>query len=390
VTGLEKRQGVDVGIRHKHETKETTTVIRGEDASMDRLEQMMKELTEAGGISGFESEVRRKMEEYLEPLSEELLRDRLGSVVGRKTGDPQGPKILIAGHLDEIGFMVTGITEKGFLRFQTVGAWVSHNVLSHRVRVKTRKGEYLGVIGSKAPHIMPADERKRLIDLKDMFIDVGARSREEAGEMGIRPGDPVVPDSSFFTMRGGEIWGGKALDNRAGCALAVEVLHQLQGTDHPNVVFAGATVQEEIGLRGAGTLANLVEPDIAFALDVAIAYDTPGCENQPLPLNMGEGPVVCLMDYFLISHQGLRDLVLDTANELKIPVQLEVMMGGGTDGGKFHLHGIGCPTVVIGFPTRYIHSHNGMMSRRDFEQAARLVTAVIKKLDRKKLEELLA
>ncbi|WP_124727675.1 M42 family metallopeptidase [Staphylospora marina] len=357
---------------------------------MDRLERLMKELTEAGGISGFEGEVRKKMEAYLSPLSEELLRDRLGSVVGRKTGDPNGPKVLIAGHLDEIGFMVTGITEKGFLRFQMVGSWLPHNVLSHRVRVRSRKGEYLGLIGSKAPHVMPLEERRRLVELKDMFIDVGASSREEVEEMGIRPGDPIIPESPFFTMKNGELWGGKALDNRAGCALAVELLHALQDTDHPNIVFAGATVQEEVGLRGAETLANLVEPDVAIAVDVALAYDTPGHENHPLQADLGKGPVLFLMDHFLIAHQGLRDFLLETAKDLDIPVQFEVMMGGGTDGGRFHLQGIGCPTIGIGCPTRYIHSHNGIMCRKDFEQTVRLLKELVRRLDRRKLEELLA
>jgi endoglucanase len=355
---------------------------------MDRLTQMMKELTEANGVSGFEGAVRRKMEQYLKPLSNEILRDRLGSVVGKKTGDPKGPRILLAGHLDEIGFMVTHITDRGFLRFQPLGGWWSHNVLSHRVTVQSRKGDYLGVIGSKAPHVLTPEERKKLLDLKDMFIDVGASSREEVEEMGIRPGDPIVPVSDFFTLKNGELWGGKALDNRAGCAMAVEVLRGLQDQVHPNVVFAGATVQEEVGLRGASTLAHLIKPDIAFALDVGVAYDTPGFESYPAESYVGKGPLLYLMDSTLVGHSGLRNLLIDTAEELEIPLQYDALIRGGTDGGRFHLCGIGCPTVSIGFATRYIHSHNALMSRTDFEQAVRLVTAVVKKLDRKKMEGL--
>lgn len=353
---------------------------------MDALQNLMEELVNAKGVPGNERGVRQVFQKHLEPLSEEILTDRIGGLAGKKTGDPDGPKILLAGHLDEIGFMVTYITEKGFLKFQPLGGWWAHNMLSHRVVVQSRKGEYLGVIGSKPPHALKVEERKKVMDIKDMFIDIGAKSRAEVEEMGIRPGDSVVPVSDFFTMQDGKIWGGKALDNRAGCALALEVLRQLKDEEHPNVVYGGATVQEEVGVRGAGTLAELVKPDIAFALDVGMAYDIPGFEGHPGEAAMGEGPLMFILDYTMIPHTGLRNLVMDTAEELEIPLQVDALMGGGTDGAKFHLHGIGCPTVVIGFPTRYVHSHNSLMSRHDFEQAARLLTAVIKKLDQNTLD----
>ncbi|SFI79924.1 M42 family metallopeptidase [Thermoflavimicrobium dichotomicum] len=355
---------------------------------MDRLTQMMKVLTEAEGIPGYEHEVRKVMEEYLSPLSDELLRDQLGGVVGKKAGNPDGPRILLAGHLDEIGFIVTHITDKGYLRFQQLGGWWTHTLLSQRVKVKTKKGDYIGLVGSKPPHVLKAEERKKVLELKDLFIDVGAKSREDAEEMGIRLGDPIVPVSEFFTMRNDELWVGKAIDNRAGCALAIEVLNRLQNEEHPNVVYAGATVQEEVGLRGAQTLANLVQPDIAFALDVGIANDTPGSDQDQSPNYMGEGPVITLADASMIGHPELRRLVMDVAEEKEIPVQLEVLMGGGTDGGKFHISGTGCPTVVIGFATRYIHSHNAIMSRRDFEQAATLLTEVIKRLNRETVDQI--
>ncbi|QYR19429.1 M42 family metallopeptidase [Paenibacillus sp. sptzw28] len=355
---------------------------------MDAMTQMMKQLTETDGVPGHEREVRTVMQEYLQPLSDEIVKDRLGGVLGKKTGRADGPKVLLAGHLDEIGFMVTQITPKGFLRFHQLGGWWPHNVLSQRVKVKTRKGEYIGIIGSKAPHILKKEEREKVMELKDLYIDIGAKDEEDAKEMGVRPGDWIVPVSEFTTMRGGELWVGKALDNRAGCALAVEVLKRLQNGEHPNIVYAGATVQEEVGLRGAGTVANLVEPDIAFALDVGIAYDTPGNESQHMACNVGDGPLVLLFDASMVPHTGLRDLVMDTAEENGIKVQVDALSGGGTDAGKFHTSGIGCPSLVVGFATRYIHSHNAIMSKSDFDQAAALLTAVIKKLDRDKVNEL--
>jgi len=356
---------------------------------VDSMTLMMKELSEAEGVPGYEKEVRAHMRKLIEPLTEEVLTDRLGSIVGRKTGDANGPRILLAGHLDEVGFMVTAVTPKGFIRFQALGGWWPHNMLSHRVKIKSRKGDHIGIIGSKPPHALTADERNKVMQLKDLYIDVGAKSAEDAAEMGIRPGDMIVPVAEFMTMREGDLWVGKALDNRAGCALAVEVLKRLENEAHPNVVFSGATVQEEVGLRGAGTLANLVKPDIAFALDVGLAYDTPGSESNPITCNVGDGPIISLMDATMIAHKGLRELVMDTATELGIKYQVDALTGGGTDGGRFHTSGIGVPTLYVGFATRYIHSHNAIMSKTDFDHAATILTAVIKKLDSAKLAELL-
>lgn len=356
---------------------------------MDELTKMLKELTELDGVPGFEKEVRMKMNEYLTPLSDEIVRDRLGGIVGKKVGQSNGPTVLLAGHLDEVGWMVSSISDKGFLRFHPLGGWSPSVMLAQRVKVKTHKGDYIGVIGSKPPHTLTAEERNKVVQIKDMFIDIGARNKAEVEEMGIRLGDPITPVSEFTTMRNGELWVGKALDNRAGCALAVEVLKRLQGEEHPNVVYSGATVQEEVGTRGAATLANLVKPDIAFALDVGLSYDTPGAESPNNSVSMGDGPLIFLYDTTMIPHVGLRNLVIDTAKEIGINLQVDVLTGGGTDAAKFHLSGSGCPSIALGFAPRYIHSHTAIMSRSDFEQAATLVTAVIKKLDHKTVEEIL-
>jgi len=353
---------------------------------MDRLTAMMKRLSEVDGVPGFENEVRAELEHWLAPLSEDILRDRLGSVVGVKKGQADGPRILLAGHLDEIGFIVSHVAPKGFIRFQQLGGWWPHSLLSQRVKIKTERGDVIGIVGAKAPHVLTTEERGKVMKLEEMYIDIGASSPEEVLEMGVQPGDPVVPVSDFFTVKGDRLWVGKALDNRAGCALAVEVLERLQSESHPNVVYAGATVQEEIGLRGAVTLAELVKPDIAIAVDVGVAMDTPGLESQQVPCEMDKGPIVVLLDSYMVPHAGLRSLVLSTARELGIPVQPVVSMGGGTDAGRFHLNGIGCPSIALGFATRYIHTHNAMMSRSDFEQAVQLAVELIKRLSRERIE----
>jgi len=347
---------------------------------VDQRLKMYEELTSANGISGFEEPVRQVMRKYLEPLCDEIISDNLGSIAGIKKGQTGGPRIMLAGHLDEVGWMVTQITEKGFLKFQPVGGWWSQVMLAQRVKVLTRKGELVGVVGSKPPHILTQEERNKVVQIKDMFIDIGASSRDEAREWGVRPGDPIVPHCDFHVMPNEKILMNKAWDNRAGCAVAIMVLEELKGQDHPNEVYAVGTVQEEVGLRGATTMANTIEPDIAFALDVGLATDVPGGDGQ-VEGKMGEGPLIMVYDASMVPHRGLRDLVIDTAEELEIPIQFQAMAGGGTDAGRIHIQGRGVPSLVVGFATRYIHSHAGLIHRDDMENAAKLLAAVIKKLD---------
>ena len=354
---------------------------------MDDTLKMMQELTEAPGISGFEEPVRRVMRRYMEPLSE-ILTDNLGSIVGRKVGQEGGPKILLAGHMDEIGFMVTRITDEGYLKFQTIGGWWDQVMLAQRVEIYTRQGPVIGVIGSKPPHILSSDERKKVYEKKDMFIDVGAFSREEAQSFGIRPGDPVVPVCPFTVMRNPKLLMTKAWDNRFGCALAIEVMRRLKGQPHPNVLYAVGNVQEEVGLRGATTTTNLIEPDIGFALDTGIAGDMPGVNPDQAQGKLGKGPVVLLYDSTMIPHVGLRDLVVDTAKAEGIPLQFDIMPGGGTDAGRMHIFSAGVPSLVVGVPVRYIHTDASIMHRDDFDSAARLLVAVVKRLDAEMVQQL--
>src|SRR5215216_371556 len=279
---------------------------------MDETLTMLKDLTDAPGVSGFEEPVRRVMRQYMEPFGE-ISTDHIGSIIGRKAGSAGGPKIVLAGHMDEIGFMVTRITDDGYLKFQTLGGWWEQVMLAQRVEVYTRSGPVIGVIGSKPPHLLSAEERKKMYEKKAMYIDIGASSRAEAESFGIRPGDPVVPICPFTVMKNEKLLMAKAWDNRFGCALAIEVLRQLKGQQHANVLYAVGNVQEEVGLRGAVTTTNLIAPDIGIALDTGIAGDTPGISQDDVEGKLGKGPVILLYDGSMIPHVGLRDLVIDTA-----------------------------------------------------------------------------
>ncbi|SFD59798.1 endoglucanase [Lentibacillus persicus] len=357
-------------------------------ANLDETNTMLKALTDARGIPGNEKEPREVMSQYITPYADEVYTDNLGSLIAEKTGEANGPKIMVAGHLDEVGFMVTRIDDKGFIYFQTVGGWWNQVMLAQRVTVMTARGDVTGLIGSKPPHVLSAEERKKPVDIKNMFIDIGASSKEEAEEFGVRPGDSIVPYFEFTQMKNEKMLMAKAWDNRIGCAIAIEVLKQLKGEKHPNVVYGVGTIQEEVGLRGARTSAHAIKPDIGFGVDVGIAGDMPGVSDKEADSELGKGPQIIIYDASMVPNKGVRDLVVDTAEEQNIPYQFASIAGGGTDSGSIHLTADGVPSLSITIATRYIHSHAAILHRDDFENAVKLIVATIKKLDADKVKEI--
>lgn len=347
---------------------------------MDKIEKLLKDLTEAPGVPGYEEGVREVVKAYSKPLGK-LSADRLGSVLCTRRGAADRPRIMLAGHMDEIGFMVRLITKEGFIRFTALGGWWDHILLTQKVVIKTRKGDVIGVIGAKPPHLLKPDERTKLVEKKHMYIDIGACSQKEVEKAGVCVGDPIVPVSSFTTLNDPKIYMAKAFDNRVGCALVIAVMQRLQGQSHPNTVVGVHTVQEEVGLRGAATSVEMADPDVAIVLETDIAGDTPGIAAEEAAARMNGGPSVLLYDSRMIPNVKLRDFVADTANKARIPLQYNSMDGGATDGAAIHLHKSGVPTVVIGVPTRHIHSHHAILSRRDFDKTVELVLRLVKGLD---------
>jgi endoglucanase len=343
--------------------------------------EMIKEMTLAHGPSGFEGEIKNLIKKHLRGKAE-FDQDNLGSLICKKSGTQTAPKIMIPGHMDEVGFMVNSITKNGFIKFVPLGGWWDQVLLAQKVTIKTSKGDLDGIIGSTPPHLLSAKDRKEVVEKKTMFIDVGAKDRNEAQEtLGIQPGDPIVPSSAFHILNNTKMVMSKAIDNRLGCCLFMDLISSLEKQEHPNTVFGVGTVQEEVGLRGAATAANIIEPDICLVVDVTIATDTPGLEKEDAEVKLGSGPVLTLADASMIGNRGLRDLVINTAKENSIPLQFNTMMGGGTDGGAIHKVGPGVPTVVISFPTRYIHSHYSIFHYDDYDFALQLLLKLTKKLD---------
>ncbi len=343
---------------------------------MDR--QLLKELSEAHGIPGYEAEVRALVRCHLEPLGA-IEHDRVGSLVCR-SGEA-GPKLMLAAHMDEIGFMITHISEDGFLRFLPLGAWYDQVLLGHRVLVKTARGDLPGVIGAKPPHVLSQDERKKLVAKEEMYIDIGAGSRAQVENAGVRLGDPVVPDSDFCSVLDGSVHMGKAFDDRVGVCLMIEIMRHFAQAPHPNTLYAAGTVMEEVGLRGAKTCAELVNPDLAIVLETDICGDVPGIKPEQSSIKLGGGPALVLLEARMIPNLKFRDMVIETARELDIPLQFSAWLVGSTDGGQIHLHGTGVPTVVLGVPTRHIHSHNSLISGDDYERTLRLVIGLVERLD---------
>jgi len=343
---------------------------------LDVTEKLLKALTEAHGVPGYEHEVRALVRSYMEPLGE-IQQDNIGSVICRLDGD--GPKVMLAGHMDEIGFMVRHVTAEGFLKFVPLGGWWDQVLLGQRVIVKTHQGDITGIIGAKPPHLLSADERKKLVEKQDMYIDLGATSAQEVEQAGVRVGDPVVPAAQFTPLIG-ETYLSKAFDDRVGCALVIQALQHLAQTSHPNVIFGTATVQEEVGLRGAGTSVEVVNPDVAIILESDIAGDVPGIKDEESALKLGQGPTLVLYDRTMVPNLKLRDLVIDTAQALEIPLQFSAIPGG-TDGGAIHRHKAGVPAVVLGVAARHIHSHGAIIHRQDYDRALKLLLEVVGKLD---------
>ena len=351
--------------------------------SLDGVERLLEELTNAHGPSGFEGPVRQIVRREFQPLADEIQTDGLGSLIARLGDSSAGPRIMIAAHLDEVGMMVKHITPGGFIKFQTLGGILDQALINQRYLIRTRNGMVRGVAGLKTPHVMSQQERGRLTPKDEIFIDVGATSRLDAEQrLGIRPGDPIAPDSRFMKLNDPKLYVAKAWDDRAGVAVAIEVLKRLKRNPSPNVVFAAATVQEEIGLRGAQTSSHIVKPDIGISIEAGVAADYPGIYPDEAQERLGRGPGIFLIDSSMIPNVKLRDFVIDLADEMGIPLQLEVISGYGEDGAQMQRAYGGAPVVNLTVPTRYLHNHNGVIHRDDFDRAVELVTELVRRLDR--------
>jgi len=341
------------------------------------LADTLEKLSNACGIAGREEEVRSLMRNFLKPYVDEVKEDKLGNIIGIKKGKKNAPKVMLAAHMDEIGLLVKTISKEGFIQFAKIGGIDDRILLAQKVIVYTEKGPLHGIIGSKPPHIQKEEERKRVLTYDELFIDIGAENQEQAKKMGVKIGDPLGFDIKFAKV-GKNIVIGKAFDDRVGCAVMVEAMKRLEKTEC--TVYAVGTVQEEVGLRGATTAAFGIYPDVGIALDVTIAGDVPGVREVEAPIKLGKGPSIEIADMGLITHPKVVRLLVDAAEENKIPYQLETGLPGSTDAARISLTREGVPSGVISIPTRYIHSPSSLLSLEDAEKTVKLTVAAVQKI----------
>ena len=338
----------------------------------------MKELSLAPGISGFEGEIAKILKRELKNCADTIEEDSMGNLIATKKGKKGSPSIMLASHMDEIGLMVRYIDKKGFIKFSTIGGINDQMLMNQAITIHTENGEVNGVIGSKPPHITKAAEKNKVVKAEDMFIDIGASSDAEACEM-VTIGDPIT-FKSYFEEYPNDLIMGKALDNRVGCYVMIEVLKRVKTNA---TVYGVGTVQEEVGLKGAKTSSYKLNPDMAIALDVTLSGDHPGIKPDEAPVKIGKGPAIVLVDASgrgIITPKLIRDLLTKTGDDNKIDYQLEVSDGGTTDGTAIHLTKEGIPTGVLSVPTRYIHTPVSVCSFKDIESTINLIVKAINTL----------
>ncbi|MHA1605995.1 MAG: M42 family metallopeptidase [Candidatus Freyarchaeota archaeon] len=352
----------------------------------ESLKSTLKRLVEACAPPGYEENVRRIIREELEGHVDEIREDRLGNLICIKKGGKGRLKVMIAAHMDEIGMVVKYIEKEGFIRFAYLGGFFDQTVLNQRVLVHTEKESIPGVIGATPPHLLPEERRKKTVERNQMFIDIGATSREEAEKWGVKVGSPITWVGDMIELKNGHLCG-KAFDDRVGCLILIEVMKSID----PEVdVYGVASVMEEVGLRGARTSTFSINPDMGIAIDVTATGDYPGVEERDVPVRLGKGPAITVADGRreslgggLISHPLPRSLLIETAEENNIPYQLEVFEGGTTDATEIALARGGVPAAVLSIPTRYIHTPVEVLNVKDVENAIKLVRLALEKAHEK-------
>ncbi len=356
-------------------------------AQPDRTEQLLQRLSDAAGPPGAEEPVRAIMATEMKPFVTTPIRyDGMGSVIAQQGST--GPRIMIDAHMDELGGMVRRITPNGSLTMQMLGGWLDQALVDQRWIILGSKGPVHAITGIRDIHVLPADERTRVFPRDQLYLDIGAKNPQEAAAMGIEPGDPVVPDSPFLALNGTKNYLGKGWDDRIGCAVLLEAMRRTATLPHANQLFYVATTQEEVGLRGARTAAQVVKPEIGIAIEGGITGDAFAGHPEETQVKLGAGPGMFLYDSSTIANRKMVAFVKKTAAEKSLPLQADVVQGYGDDSAEMQTTNGGTPTINLVVPVRFTHSHNGIVNRQDFDQMVELVVAMVTHMDAKTVEEL--
>lgn len=325
-------------------------------------------ITQIDGVSGHEHDVAAYMKSEFQRMgADEIIQDQLGSLMAvKKSSTPNAPKVMILAHMDEVGFLVKQIMPTGALKLHPVGGWFSQNLLAHRLVLTTREGKkYPGTIGSIPPHLLPAEKRSSAIQIEDMLADVGAVDADDAKAMGIEVGDMMVVQGPFEILNGGKRLLSKAFDNRYGCVLALDTFEQLKDLELDYDLYIGASVQEEVGLRGAQTITQMIKPDFAVVLDCSPANDV--ADKTALGI-LGDGVLIRMADGSMIANKDVIYKFVDVcvANDIKHQYYYSP---GGTDAGIVHKSNDGIPTLTCCLVARNIHTPSSILDSDDYLSA---------------------
>jgi endoglucanase len=348
-------------------------------AAQDRTIELLRQLADAPGPPGFEEPIRKVMVDQMKPFASAITYDGMGSIIA--TQGTQGPRIMVDAHMDELGGVVRRVTPRGLLTMQMLGGWLDQALVDQRWIIVGSKGPVRAVTGIRDVHVVPPEERTRVYSRDSLFLDVGAKDEAEVAAMGIGPGDPVVPDAPFTVLNGTNNYLAKGWDDRVGCGVVIEAMRRLASLPHANQILWTITTQEEIGLRGAHTAADVVKPELAIAIEGGITGDVFPGRPEETQARLGAGPGIFLYDSSALPNRKLTQLVKQTAAEKNLPLQQDLVQGYGDDSAELQKSNGGVPTVNLVVPIRYTHSHNGIMNRRDFDQMVDLLVALLQKLD---------
>jgi len=343
-----------------------------------RLFENLKRLSDAFGVAGHEDEVRELIREMAQPYVDSCEVDPLGNLICSRG---EGPVVMLDAHMDEVGFLVRWIEKEGFLRISPLGGWDERLLLGHRVVIRARDGGKIkGIIGTTPPHILTQEERKKSVPLEDLFVDVGARSREEVEDMGIRIGSPLTIHYPCELLREGYATG-KAFDDRAGCLVALEALRLTAEEKLPYKLVVNFAVGEELGLRGAKAAAYRIAPQVALALEGTVGADVPGIPEAKQPTRLGKGPAITVADRSIVVRPRMVKFLEEVARAEGIPFQYKLPAYGGTDAGAIHLERGGILAGVVSVPCRYIHSPVSLLSLSDLEATVKLVVGFLRRVE---------
>ncbi len=349
------------------------------------MKKFYKDLVELPGAPSFEKHVKRYMKEEILKSTNDLVEDRLGGIFGVLNKESKGPKVMLAGHMDEVGGMVTGITKEGLVKMINLGGIKGDVFLSQHMIIYTDDLEEIpGVTASKPPHLTKGKKDESL-KFDELLLDVGADDKEHAEKLGVKIGQQIIARNNYVKTKDGKKHISKAWDNRFGCAMSLDILETLKDETLPCSLYAGATVQEEVGLRGAATATAKVDPDIFLAVDCSPCADS--FDGDEISGKLNEGFLVRFYDPNAIMHQGMKQHIEKIAKENNIKFQYYKSMGG-TDAARAQLHGEGVVVATIGMPARYIHSTTSMIHENDYHAVRDMLQVLIKSFDTETYESI--